>query len=270
MGAADDPRGTKGRLPFDKLPPDPHGLRERLAALCHDQWSGWITYQFSKCASGFDIANLVIPGWAVERWTRQSSTTYDDLSEEEKESDRKEADRFLAILRPEIEASAAAEKEACARLALVLFPNEQLVARQIAAAIRTSTVPIASAMANVTSEQLGSPEHPELRRAREQHEAYIANLPSPRSSVPPFRALLPCPNCGTPHVDRGEWATMLHHTHLCEKCHRQWRVEPYAFGLDPGIPRETVERAWKKLKEALSGIDGVTEEILSALAGADV
>jgi hypothetical protein len=43
---------------------------------------------------------LIIPKWAVDRWQRQMSTSYTDLSEEEKESDRQEADRFFALLSP--------------------------------------------------------------------------------------------------------------------------------------------------------------------------
>jgi hypothetical protein len=42
-----------------------------------------------------------IPGNLVDRWNRQMRTEYIDLSEKEKESDRKEADKFLALLREE-------------------------------------------------------------------------------------------------------------------------------------------------------------------------
>lgn len=34
-----------------------------------------------------------------------------------------------------------------------------------------------------------------------------------------------CPSCGERHIDRGEWATRLHKTHLCEHCGAKWR--PY-------------------------------------------
>jgi len=75
-------------------------MREKLAALCHDQWSGWMEYLFSKCHKApSSIGSMaVIPGWAVLRWRRQMVTPYAKLSEEEKNSDRKEADRFLALL----------------------------------------------------------------------------------------------------------------------------------------------------------------------------
>src|SRR5688500_17668856 len=36
-----------------------------------------------------------------------------------------------------------------------------------------------------------------------------------------------CPNCGIQHVDRGEWATKSHKTHLCECCGHLWRPHDY-------------------------------------------
>jgi hypothetical protein len=41
---------------------------------------------------------MTIPAWAVERWTRQMNTEYSGLAEPEKDSDRREADKFLAVL----------------------------------------------------------------------------------------------------------------------------------------------------------------------------
>jgi predicted RNase H-like nuclease (RuvC/YqgF family) len=60
-------------------------------------------YLFSKCFAEVgqfdkDTGNLIIPEWAVNRWRRQMRTPYAELPENDKESDRKEADRFLAIL----------------------------------------------------------------------------------------------------------------------------------------------------------------------------
>ena len=42
--------------------------------------------------------SLVIPAKSVRRWARQMNTPYSELSEAEKESDRKEADKFLELL----------------------------------------------------------------------------------------------------------------------------------------------------------------------------
>lgn len=75
--------------------------REKLAALCHDQWSGWMKYLFSRCQAEYKgdnpTGNFIMPQWSVERWQRQMNTPYDELTEVEKENDRKEADRFLKL-----------------------------------------------------------------------------------------------------------------------------------------------------------------------------
>ncbi len=76
-------------------------LKEKLAKLAHEQWSGWVKYMFRKCIPYDDT--LIIPKWAVDRWGRQSKTEYCKLSEGEKDSDRIEADRFLAVFQATIE-----------------------------------------------------------------------------------------------------------------------------------------------------------------------
>jgi len=73
-------------------------VREELAELVHKQWVGWMAYLFGKCETDHDGA-LTIPSWAVRRWKRQMGTPYFDLSEEEKESDRKEADKILELFK---------------------------------------------------------------------------------------------------------------------------------------------------------------------------
>jgi hypothetical protein len=72
---------------------------ENGATIAHDQWSGWMKHLFSKCTLR-DDGTAVIPKWAVDRWTRQMNTPYDQLPEEEKESDRKEARRYINWLMP--------------------------------------------------------------------------------------------------------------------------------------------------------------------------
>ena len=72
-------------------------LREKLAELAHKQWSGWIKYMW--CKSKLTVpGNLIIPAWAVDRWWRQANTPYSKLSHKEQESDRTEADKFIAII----------------------------------------------------------------------------------------------------------------------------------------------------------------------------
>lgn len=73
-------------------------LREALSNQEHDRWSRWMKYLFSKsttCHSG----DVLIPFESVKHWQRQVATPYTDLSEREKDSDRKEADRTIELLR---------------------------------------------------------------------------------------------------------------------------------------------------------------------------
>jgi hypothetical protein len=79
-------------------------LREQLAAYAHEAWSHWMKYLFSKATltaaeGGFD-EGAFIPNELVKRWQRQLETPYDALPESEKESDRAEADKILAIVSP--------------------------------------------------------------------------------------------------------------------------------------------------------------------------
>lgn len=39
----------------------------------------------------------------------------------------------------------------------------------------------------------------------------------------PIPMRLPCPSCGVLHVDGGEFATKVHHTHACQQCGAVWR-----------------------------------------------
>lgn len=72
--------------------------REELANLCHEQWSGWMKYLFSKCHRLPLGRGMYIPGWAFERWKRQMDTPYTALSNSEQESDRREADKFIKLM----------------------------------------------------------------------------------------------------------------------------------------------------------------------------
>lgn len=72
-------------------------LREALADLAHRQWTGWMDYLFDISTMN-DDDTCTIPAWAVKRWLRQMGTKYEDLPENEQESDLQEADRVLNIL----------------------------------------------------------------------------------------------------------------------------------------------------------------------------
>lgn len=98
-------------------PIDRNTLREQLAALCHEQWSGWMKYQFDRMIFAADADSIprLMTADDFYRWRLQARTPYVDLTESEKESDRKEADRFLAILTPAPQPSATDGPEAFSR-----------------------------------------------------------------------------------------------------------------------------------------------------------
>jgi hypothetical protein len=45
-------------------------------------------------------------------------------------------------------------------------------------------------------------------------------MSAPDEAIP---MLLTCPSCGERHIDEGEFATKLHHTHACQHCGMCWR-----------------------------------------------
>ena len=72
-------------------------LMEAAAALEHERWSRWMCYLFSVGEMRPD-GSWVMPAWAVDRWKRQAETSYEGLSEPEKESDRREVRAQLALI----------------------------------------------------------------------------------------------------------------------------------------------------------------------------
>jgi hypothetical protein len=79
---------------------DNDDLIEKLAAYAHDAWAGWMRYQFEKSTPGWgdQSGTYTIPRGLVERWNRQMNTPYAGLPPDEKESDRDEARKILAII----------------------------------------------------------------------------------------------------------------------------------------------------------------------------
>ena len=70
---------------------------EKLAALAHEQWAGWMRYLETKVEWREGIG-WVIPEEVIIRWQRQIHTVYEDLPEAEKESDRIEARKVWAVV----------------------------------------------------------------------------------------------------------------------------------------------------------------------------
>lgn len=72
-------------------------LVEDLAAVEHDRWAHWQRYMHSK-GERLPNGSLVLPAELVERWETQIATSYVDLSEAEKESDREQVRRYLPLV----------------------------------------------------------------------------------------------------------------------------------------------------------------------------
>lgn len=72
-------------------------IEEQLAALEHERWSHWQSYMHQQCKAQSD-GSLIIPAELVERWTRQMSTPYEQLSDDEKDSDREQVRRYLPLI----------------------------------------------------------------------------------------------------------------------------------------------------------------------------
>lgn len=69
-------------------------LVEQLAAIEHARWAHWQRYVHDQCEPQGDGA-LVIPAALVERWEAQIETSYADLTEREKSSDREQVQKYL-------------------------------------------------------------------------------------------------------------------------------------------------------------------------------
>jgi hypothetical protein len=87
---AGSPKGKLDALQADEL-------MEELAALEHERWSRWQRYVHTQCVRN-DDGSLTIPADLVARWAQQISTSYADLSEVEKESDREQVRRYLPAI----------------------------------------------------------------------------------------------------------------------------------------------------------------------------
>lgn len=74
------------------------GLIEELASIEHERWAHWQQYLHGKCKKQPD-GSLAIPRDLVKQWERQMTTPYEQLSEEEKDSDRQQVQRYLPLLK---------------------------------------------------------------------------------------------------------------------------------------------------------------------------
>jgi hypothetical protein len=76
-------------------------LIELLADKEHASWAHWMEYLFSCCNMVDDsdgYSTYEIPRELVAHWERQVETPYAELSEKEKQSDRKQVAYILPII----------------------------------------------------------------------------------------------------------------------------------------------------------------------------
>lgn len=71
-------------------------IRELVADVSHEIWAHWMKYLFSRCED--DDLGIVIMREDARHWQRQVRTTYEDLTEREKDSDREQADKILKVI----------------------------------------------------------------------------------------------------------------------------------------------------------------------------
>lgn len=76
-------------------------LVEPLAAIEHERWAHWQKYLHSQCSKN-DDGSLTIPRELVERWERQLTTPYRNLSKKEQESDKEQVKRYLDFILQQI------------------------------------------------------------------------------------------------------------------------------------------------------------------------
>ena len=72
-------------------------LVEELAKVEHARWAHWQKYVHTQCEQ-LEDGRLAIPAHLVERWERQIETPYEQLSDEEKKSDREQVAKVLPVI----------------------------------------------------------------------------------------------------------------------------------------------------------------------------
>lgn len=69
---------------------------------------------------------------------------------------------------------------------------------------------------------------------------------APKTAIP---MLLHCPLCSARHIDEGEFADKIHHTHACQECGHVWRpavVPTVGVKFLPGFKSAGEGTRWPK------------------------
>ena len=81
------------------------------AELEHARWARWQAHVFARATKNQD-GSYTISASDAERWQRQIDADYKDLSEPEKESDRREAREYIPLITTAMHAAAHATEKA--------------------------------------------------------------------------------------------------------------------------------------------------------------
>jgi hypothetical protein len=74
-----------------------NGLIEKLVAIEHERWSHWQRYVHAKGVRQRD-GSLLLPAEVVTHWETQISKKYEELNDQEKESDREQVRKYMPIV----------------------------------------------------------------------------------------------------------------------------------------------------------------------------
>jgi hypothetical protein len=83
-------------------------FQDSLAEIEHERWSDWQAWCHKILRENCPSPELEA---VLERWDRQIATTYKDLTESEKQSDRDQVNRYLPLFKDYIEAQQPEERE---------------------------------------------------------------------------------------------------------------------------------------------------------------
>ena len=75
---------------------DKEELLEILSDLEHEQWISWVEYIID--AYELDDGSLSIPKEKVNKWLKLMNTSYEELTEEEKDEDREFGQKVLDVV----------------------------------------------------------------------------------------------------------------------------------------------------------------------------
>jgi hypothetical protein len=73
------------------------GLQDQLATAEHERWAHWQSYMHDHGQRHPD-GSLTLPAHLVAQWDGQIKRPFDELTEQEKDSDREQVDRYLPLI----------------------------------------------------------------------------------------------------------------------------------------------------------------------------